>query len=112
MADAIPIPRSGIWHLRSKRDHRWNCTGQYSSLDWELSPWPEEAQQAVEERKASLGEAPPEDLSCVTVPYPSPSLRRLFESHIFEATEKQGTFYFLAQESGLSQLISIWRKAR
>ena len=29
MADGIPMPRSGVWHLSSKTDHRWNRTGQY-----------------------------------------------------------------------------------
>jgi hypothetical protein len=102
MDDAIKVPRSGIWHLRSKKDTRWNCEGQYSSLPGDLPPGiPTEAQEAVEELSASLGR-PPDDLRAISLPYPRPQLKRLFDFNAFAVTERQVAFHQLAGEGGLS----------
>jgi hypothetical protein len=105
VAEEIRMPRSGIWHLRSTKDQRWNRSGQYSSLLGD-PPYatPTEAQQAIDELRASLGEGPPDDLRWVSIPYPTPKLKRLFDVNVFAATEKHGTFHFLTSESGLSSL--------
>jgi hypothetical protein len=65
---------------------------------------PAEAQQALEEQAASLGEHPPDDLRCVSITYPTLKLRRLFEESVFIGTERQGAFHVLTQERGLCEL--------
>jgi hypothetical protein len=107
MAQPIAMPRSGVWMLRSKSDRRWNFQGQYSSSDWwnpSESSWPPEAIDALAQLRGSLGGNPPEDLSCVFLPYPRPQLKRLFESNLLMATETQGALHCLTQERGLSLL--------
>jgi uncharacterized protein DUF6882 len=105
MADSLPMPRSGVWHLRSKIDPRWNCQGQYGSLlsDEPLAT-PTEAHQACEALKISLRAEPPDDMQWVALPYPSPQFRRLFDFHVFAVTERQVDLHKLTLESGLGQL--------
>jgi hypothetical protein len=107
MPDENRMPGSGLWHLRSKKDPRWDRTGQYTSLVGEpplLTPM--EAQQAFEQLQAELGESPPTDLRQITLPYPSPKLKQLFHSHVFAAADKQTLFQSLTQEQegGLSEV--------
>jgi hypothetical protein len=106
MAEDVRFPRSGLWNLHSKTDRRWDLQGQYSSFEPDSSPMPlpVEARQALEELAASMGEGPPDDLSCIWRPYPTPRLRKLFDANAFLATEKQGTFHVLTQEMGLGTL--------
>jgi hypothetical protein len=106
MADPVIFPGSGLWHLHSKKDRRWNLQGQYAlfSPGATSALMPTEARTAIEELVASLGEQPPDDLRCVTLPYPTPKLRRLFEESLFIGTEKQGAFHVLTQERGFSEL--------
>jgi hypothetical protein len=106
MAEEGIFPRSGLWDLQSKKDRRWNLQGQYAFSAPDSSPifMPPEARQAVEEFAASLGEGPPDDLSCITRPYPTPGLRRLFDAHALLMTEKQGALHVLTQERGLATL--------
>jgi hypothetical protein len=106
MPQETRVPQSGCWTLASKKDPRWNRRGQYSSMETDLSlgATPPEAQASLEERKAELREDPPDDLRCVWIPYPTSKLRNLFETNIFVAIEKQGTYSFLTEEAGLTQL--------
>jgi len=107
MAQPFAMPRSGIWMVRSKSDRRWIVRGQYSSSDWWNPPasnWPPEAINAIEQLRTSLGSKPPEDLSCVYLPYPQGKLKRLFSSSILSATERQGALHCLTEEGGLSIL--------
>src|SRR5437868_1113616 len=106
MAEEVRFPRSGFWNLHSKTDRRWNLQGQYASWDWESAPMPMpvEARQALEELAASLAEDPPDDLSCIWRPYPTPGLARLFDANAFLATERQGALYVLTRERGLARL--------
>ena len=99
MLDEIRMPRSGLWHLRSKKDPRWDRTGQYTSFVGEPPLLvPMEAQEACLELQAELGESPPNDLRQITLPYPSPKLKRLFQSHVFAAADKQTLFQSLTRE--------------
>ena len=107
MPDEIRMPGTGLWHLRSKKDPRWDRTGQYTSLVGEPPLLvPMEAQEAFEELQAELGESPPSDLRQITLPYPSPKLKQLFHSHVFAAADKQTLFQSLTreQEGGLSEV--------
>jgi len=91
--------------VRSRSDRRWNLRGQYSSSDWwdpSASNRPPEAIDAVEHLRGSLGANPPEDLTCVYVAYPTGKLKRLFESSVLMATERQGALDYLTRECGLS----------
>jgi len=65
-----------------------------------------EAQVAMEELQAALGESPPSDLRLISLPYPSPKLKKLFSFHVFAAAEKQTLFKSLIreQEGGLSEV--------
>jgi hypothetical protein len=90
---SIVWPRSGIWILRRMTDRRLNVRGQYSSTEWWDPPrcgQPPEADQALEELRASLGANPPTDLRCISIPYPTARLKRVFEARVLTATEKQG----------------------
>jgi hypothetical protein len=101
------MPRSGIWMVRSKSDRRWKLRGQYASSGWWNPPasgWPPEAIDAVAQLQRSLGGNPPEDLSCIFLPYPTGKLKRLFNSSVLSATERQVALHCLTQESGLSIL--------
>jgi hypothetical protein len=105
MADGVRMPRSGVWHFRSKTDPRWNRTGQYSSLvDDPPRATPTEAREALDELRSSFGESPPADLNCTFLPYPGPKLERLFAQHVFTAVENQSVFQVLSEESGLSEV--------
>ena len=106
MAEEVRIPRSGLWNLHSKQDRRWNLQGQYSAMESGAAPMnmPVEARQALEELTASLGEDPPDDVRIIFRPYPTPSLRRLFNANAFLATERQGALNVLTKEKGLTQL--------
>ena len=104
MGEAIHAPRSGIWHLRSKKDPRWNREGQYSSLLDDMPPaMPTEAQEAVDECRSSLG-PPPDDLQAISLPYPSQKLKRLFDFNAFAVTERQVALHQLTREGGLSEM--------
>jgi hypothetical protein len=104
MADELRIPRSGVWHLRSKKDPRWNREGQYSSLLGEPPlAIPTQAQEAVEELRSSLG-SPPDDLQAVSLPYPGPKLKKLFDLNAFAVTERQVALHELTREGGLSEM--------
>src|SRR5262249_53621583 len=97
--------RSGVWHLRSKKDPRWNREGQYSSLLGDLPPgMPTEAQEAIEEVRTLLGSDPPDDLQVISQPYPTPKLKKLFDFNAFAITERQVALHQLTQENGLSQM--------
>jgi hypothetical protein len=112
MANAVSMPRSGVWFLRSKRDPRWDRTGQYSSLVGEPPLLvPAEVQKALEEICAALGEKPPEDLTQIALPYPSPKFKRLFDFHVFAVSEQQALFQAAASDpaSGLSEVVLDWR---
>jgi hypothetical protein len=101
------MPRSGIWMVRCKSDRRWNLRGQYFSSEWwdpPASSWPPEAIDALDQHRASLGSSPPEDLSCVYLPYPRGKLKRLFSASVLIATERQGALHCLTEESGLTIL--------
>ena len=50
------------------------------------------------------GEGPPDDVSVVFRPYPTPRLRSLFDANAFLATERQGALHVLTEERGLTQL--------
>jgi hypothetical protein len=106
MVDHVIFPGSGLWHLHSKKDRRWNLQGQYAhfSPDAAAVLMPTEARAAAEEPARSLGERPPDDLRCVSIPYPTSRLRKLFEESVFIGTEKQGALNVLTHESGLSEL--------
>ena len=58
------------------------------------------------ELQAELGESPPNDLRQITLPYPSPKLKKLFHSHVFAAADKQTLFQSLTreQQGGLSEV--------
>jgi Family of unknown function (DUF6882) len=103
MADGMRVPRSGVWHLRSKKDPRWNREGQYSSLLGE-PPFetPTEAQEAVEELRSTLGSGPPDDLEAISLPYPRPQLKRLFDFNAFAITERQVALHQLTRKDDLS----------
>lgn len=105
-ADEVIVPRSGIWDLHSKKDRRWRLQGQYvlDAPGSDLAFTPAEARQALDELAASLGEDPPDDLRCLTRPYPLPGLQRLFAANVFLGTERQGALHVLTQERGLSEL--------
>jgi hypothetical protein len=105
MGEAIQFPRSGIWHLRSKQDPRWNRKGQYSSLlgDPPLAI-PTEAQEAVAELRSTLDSDPPDDLQTIALPYPRPKLKKLFDFNAFATTERQVDLHQLAGEGGLSEM--------
>jgi hypothetical protein len=112
VVEQVVIPRSGVWYLLSKKDPRWNRTGQYSSpLGGPPFANPAEAQQALEELRAELGEEPPNDLRQIGLPYPSPKFKRLFDFHVFAASERQGLFQSLTRsgEGGLSDVNLNWR---
>jgi hypothetical protein len=103
MADGMQLPRSGVWHLRSKKDPRWNREGQYSSLLGEPPlQIPTEAQEAVEELRSTLGSGPPDDLQTISLPYPRPKLKRLFDFNAFAVTERQAALDQIIGEGGLS----------
>jgi hypothetical protein len=105
MGEAIQFPRSGIWHVRSKKDPRWNCEGQYSSLLGE-SPLeiPTEAHETVSELRSKLDSDPPDDLQYISLPYPRPQLKRLFDFNAFATTERQVDLHQLTREGGLSEM--------
>jgi hypothetical protein len=106
MAEEIRFPSSGLFHLHSKKDRRWNLRGQYAGFasDSFPMPMPGEAREALDALAASLGEEPPDDLRWVCTPYPTPGLRRLFDANVFLVTEKRGAFHVLTQELGLGEL--------
>jgi hypothetical protein len=105
MGEEIQMPRSGVWHLRSKKDPRWNHTGQYSALlgDPPLAT-PAEGQAAIQELQSSLAESPPDDLQLVSLPYPRPALKKLFDFHAFAVTERQVALHHLTGTGGLSEM--------
>jgi hypothetical protein len=105
MGEAIQAPRSGIWHLRSKKDPRWNREGQYSSLLGEPPlAIPTEAHLAVEELRSTLVSGPPDDLQTISLPYPRPQLKRTFDFNAFAVTERQVALHQLTREGGLSEM--------
>jgi hypothetical protein len=106
MAEEVRFPRSGVFHLHSKKDRRWDLQGQYAGFESDSlpMPMPVEARAALDALAASLGEDPPDDLSWVCLPYPSPGLRRLFDANVFLMTEKKGAFHVLTREMGLGEL--------
>jgi hypothetical protein len=91
--------------LRSKSDPRWNSEGHYSSLLGEPPlERPAEALRALDQLSASLGSAPPADLSAISLPYPSAKLKKLFDFSAFAVTERQLALHELSRKGGLSEL--------
>jgi len=104
------MPRSGVWHLTGKKAPHWNRPGQYGSLAGD-PPFatPAEAQQALEELQASLDAAPPDEPRQISLPYPSPKFKTLFDFHVFAVAEKQAPFQSVTGgPDGLSDLSLDW----
>ena len=83
--------KEGTWWLRSKKDRRWNRSGQSGACD--ASAMPPEAEAALAELRRALGEEPPDDLRCTFMPNkPGNRLSRLHDlcaAHAALSSEKQ-----------------------